>query len=160
LQYKLTVQVLPEVAAKADQLKKYISKKNNIPFAEIYHVQILKRSIDARQKNVKVNLKVNVFVKENFINNPIPLPEYPNVSKASEILIIGSGPAGLFAALKCIELGYKPIVLERGKNVQERRRDLKAINSNMKILTIALEKEAQERIAMANCTHALKNVVM
>jgi len=130
LQYKLTVQVLPEVAAKADQLKKYISKKNNIPFAEIYHVQILKRSIDARQKNVKVNLKVNVFVKENFINNPIPLPEYPNVSKASEILIIGSGPAGLFAALKCIELGYKPIVLERGKNVQERRRDLKAINSN------------------------------
>ncbi|MBQ4801879.1 FAD-dependent oxidoreductase [Aquimarina sp. MMG015] len=105
-----------------------VSRKNGISIDEIRHIQVLKRSIDARQKAIKVNLKIKVFVQEDFEEIPIELPDYPDVSNASEVVIIGAGPAGLFAALRCVELGYKPIVLERGKDVRERRRDLKAIN--------------------------------
>lgn len=128
MQYEFTIQVLPEIAADAMRLKKQVSKNNGIPLAEIRHIEILKRSIDARQREIKVNLKLKVFVNEIFVDDLIVLPEYPEVSNAQEIVIIGAGPAGLFAALRCVELGYKPIVLERGKDVKERRRDLKAIN--------------------------------
>ncbi len=128
MQHELTTQVPPDIAASPDLLKKNIAAKNGILESDIRHIKILKRSIDARQKNIKINLKLIVFVQEDFVDTPIELPEYPEVSNASEIVIIGAGPAGLFAALKCIELGYKPIVLERGKDVQMRRRDLKAIN--------------------------------
>ncbi|WP_062057981.1 NAD(P)/FAD-dependent oxidoreductase [Aquimarina longa] len=128
MQYEFTIQVSPEVAADPNELKNIVARNNGIPLEEISHIQILKRSIDARQRAVKINLKLIVFVQEDFINKPIELPEYPDVSNASEVIIIGAGPAGLFAALRCIELGCKPIVLERGKDVQARRRDLKAIN--------------------------------
>ncbi|QKX06392.1 FAD-binding protein [Aquimarina sp. TRL1] len=130
MQYEFTIQVLPEVAAKEELLKKEISVKNNLSLKEIRHIEILKRSIDARQRIVKINLKVKVFVNEDFVKTPIELPEYPTVDTAREIVIIGAGPAGLFAALRCVELGYKPIVLERGKDVRARRRDLKAINND------------------------------
>jgi len=128
LQYEFSIQVSPEVAAAPDRLKTQVSRKNGIPLQEIKYIQILKRSIDARQKSIKINLKIKVYVLEDFVEQPITLPEYPDVSKAKEIVIIGAGPAGLFAALRCVELGYKPIVLERGKDVRNRRRDLKAIN--------------------------------
>ncbi len=128
MQHEFTIQVSPEIASNEDHLKKDIAYKNDIPKEEIKHVQIIKRSIDARQRVIKVNLKVRVFVQENFIEKSINLPEYPDVSNAPEIIIIGAGPAGLFAALRCVELGCKPIVLERGKDVRTRRRDLKAIN--------------------------------
>ncbi|MGY3794502.1 NAD(P)/FAD-dependent oxidoreductase [Aquimarina sp. 433] len=128
MQYEFSIQVLPEVAGNPDLLKKQVSIQNNIPIEDIRHVQILKRSIDARQRVIKVNLKIRVYVNEEFTEEPILLPDYPEVSNASEVVIIGAGPAGLFAALKCIELGYKPIVIERGKDVRSRRRDLKAIN--------------------------------
>ncbi len=128
MQYEFSIQVSPEVAADPDKLKTQISRKNRLPLDGINHVQILKRSIDARQKTIKVNLKLKVYVQEDFVKEPIKLPEYPDVSNKSEVVIIGAGPAGLFAALRCIELGYKPIVLERGKDVRSRRRDLKAIN--------------------------------
>jgi uncharacterized protein len=96
---------------------------------DIQHVVILKRSIDARQKAIKINLKVNIFLQgENFVTNKIELPDYKNVSNKQEVIVIGAGPAGLFAALQFIELGLKPIVIERGKEVRGRRRDLKAIN--------------------------------
>nr|WP_051477697.1 NAD(P)/FAD-dependent oxidoreductase [Aquimarina pacifica] len=111
-----------------DRLTTKVARTNGIPIDEIKHVQVLKRSIDARQKSVKINLKVRVFVKEDFIEDRITLPEYPDVSNAPEVVIIGAGPAGLFAALRCVELGCKPIVIERGKDVRSRRRDLKAIN--------------------------------
>ncbi|WP_299252079.1 NAD(P)/FAD-dependent oxidoreductase [uncultured Aquimarina sp.] len=128
MQHEFSIQVAPEIAADPDQLKTQVSRKNGIPLNEIRYIQILKQSIDARQKAIKVNLKIKVYVHEDFVEQPIQLPEYPNVSKATEIVIIGAGPAGLFAALRCVELGYKPIVLERGKDVRNRRRDLKAIN--------------------------------
>ena len=90
---------------------------------------VIKRSIDARQKAIKMNIKANVFlVGEEYKAQKIELPDYPNVANKQEVIVVGAGPAGLFAALQLIELGLKPIVLERGKDVRGRRRDLKAIN--------------------------------
>lgn len=93
-------------------------------------VRPVKRSIDARGKNVVVNVAVEVYIDEDppqLISSSLA---YPDVREAKEIVIVGAGPAGLFAALRAIELGYKPIVLERGKDVQSRRRDLAAINKD------------------------------
>lgn len=124
-------QVSPEVAANEDLLNQQVAKFCKISAAEIQKVVVLRRSIDARQKSIKVNLKGNVFLKdENFIPSEIQLPDYPNVENKQEVIVVGAGPAGLFAALRLIELGLKPIVLERGKDVRGRRRDLKAINQD------------------------------
>ncbi|WP_271406645.1 NAD(P)/FAD-dependent oxidoreductase [Tenacibaculum soleae] len=113
---------------KEDILKKKASKKLNINIAEINSVKVLRKSIDARKKEVVFNYKVAIYVNEPQPTTPDYVFDYKDVSNAKEIHIIGFGPAGMYAALRCIELGYKPIVLERGKNVQDRRRDLRAIN--------------------------------
>ncbi|GAB7257242.1 NAD(P)/FAD-dependent oxidoreductase [Polaribacter sp. OB-PA-B3] len=106
------------------------SKKLDVDKKEITAVKVLRKSIDARKKDIIFNYKVAVYLNE-------PVPEksdytfnYKDVSNAKEIHIVGFGPAGMYAALRCIELGYKPIVLERGKDVKKRRRDLKAINQD------------------------------
>lgn len=126
---ELLLQISPEIATNEALLKDYLSKKIKVSRNEIEHVSILKRSIDARQKAIKINLKVTIYLKgENFVEQKIELPEYKNVSNSQEVIIVGAGPAGLFAALQLIELGLKPIVVERGKDVRGRRRDLKAIN--------------------------------
>jgi len=126
---ELLLQVTPEIAANELLLKDYLSKQIKISSQEIQHVSILKRSIDARQKAIKINLKVVVYLKgESFQESKIELPIYKDVSKAQEVIVVGAGPAGLFAALQLVELGLKPILLERGKDVRGRRRDLKAIN--------------------------------
>ena len=102
--------------------------KLEISKADITGVKILRKSIDARKPKIILNYKVAVYINEPLPENSAYTFNYENVSKAKPIHIIGFGPAGMYAALRCIELGYKPIVLERGKNVQDRRRDLKAIN--------------------------------
>lgn len=126
---ELLLQVSPEIAANDVLLKNHLSKQITVSVTEIQHISILKRSIDARQKAIKINLKVMIYLKgELFQEQKIQLPEYKNVSSAQEVIVVGAGPAGLFAALQLIELGLKPIVVERGKDVRGRRRDLKAIN--------------------------------
>jgi len=125
---ELSLQVAPEVAAQMPLLIDHVAKQLSISSADITHIAIIKRSIDARQKAIKINLKLAIYLNEEYHENTIPLPEYKDVSNAKEVIIIGAGPAGLFGALQLIELGLKPIVLERGRDVQERRRDLKAIN--------------------------------
>lgn len=126
----LQIQVLPEIASTQDLLKKIIAKQMDIPQGDIKHIEILKRSIDARQKTTKINLKVSIYVKEEFVQKVEDYPEYQDVSGKDEVIIIGAGPAGLFAALKLIEKGKKPIVLERGKDVRSRRRDLVNLTKN------------------------------
>ena len=106
------------------------SKKLGVTKNEITAVKVLRKSIDARKKDIIFNYKVAVYIDENVPEKSDYIFEYKNVSKAKEVHIIGFGPAGMYAALRCIELGFKPVVLERGKNVQNRRRDLKAINQD------------------------------
>ena len=121
---EIQIQVLPEESKKDDLLKKVVSKKINVNLSDINHIEILKRSVDARQRIIKTNLRIAVFIKEEFQETKEDFPKYMDVSKKEEVIIIGAGPAGLFAALKLLEKGKKPIVLERGKEVQERRKDL------------------------------------
>jgi uncharacterized FAD-dependent dehydrogenase len=126
---ELLLQVAPEVAVNELLLQEHVGKLIQTNTSEIKHVVILKRSIDARQKAIKINLKVLVYFKdEDYVAPKMHLPDYINVAHAQEVVIVGAGPAGLFAALQLIELGLKPIVIERGKDVRGRRRDLKAIN--------------------------------
>ena len=127
MQKEINLQVSPEQATDAVLLKSVVSNRTGFPADEIRHIEIVKRSIDARQKKVRINLRVRVYVQEDFEEQEIGLPDYPDVKNAREVLIVGAGPAGLFAALKLIEKGVKPVVLERGKDVRARRRDLAAI---------------------------------
>jgi len=120
----IQLQVLPEVAAKSDLLLKVVSKKCDTDISDIKHIDILKRSIDARQKITKINLRVDVYINEVFKEAQETLPDYKDVSHQDSVMIVGAGPAGLFAALNLIEKGLKPIILERGKNVRSRRLDI------------------------------------
>lgn len=115
-----------------DYLNEQICRELAIRVEEIKHVEVLKRSIDARKKDIKYNLKLAVYLNEEYV--PVTQFFFPNnVSTKKSVAIIGSGPAGLFAALKALELGLKPIIFERGKDVRARRRDLKAIHQDHKV---------------------------
>ncbi|CAL2103538.1 Pyr_redox_2 domain-containing protein [Tenacibaculum sp. 190130A14a] len=111
-----------------DILKKKAARSLKISSKNITAVKVLRKSIDARKKETIFNYKLAVYINEPIPETPDYIFNYKDVSNAKEVHIIGFGPAGMYAALRCIELGFKPIVLERGKNVQDRRRDLRAIN--------------------------------
>ncbi|MDA9968851.1 FAD-dependent oxidoreductase [Polaribacter sp.] len=106
------------------------AKQLGVDKNEISAVKVLRKSIDARKKDIIFNYKVAVYISENIPKKSDYIFDYKDVSNAKEVHIVGFGPAGMYAALRCIELGFKPIVLERGKNVQNRRRDIKAINQD------------------------------
>lgn len=126
---EIQTQAIPEIAHNESLLNEHVAKLFHTSVKEIQKVVVLKRSIDARQKAIKFNIKATVYFKnETVVEQKIELPDYKNVSHSQEVIIVGAGPAGLFAALQLIELGLKPIVIERGKDVRGRRRDLKAIN--------------------------------
>lgn len=126
---EIQLRILPEIAAKEQLLKEYIAKENGISLKQINAVRILKRSIDARQRTVFVNLKVRVFVNEvPPAEGEFAITEYKNVENAPQVIVVGAGPGGLFAALRLIELGIKPIVVERGKNVRDRKVDIALIS--------------------------------
>lgn len=128
----LNIVTTPETAASEAEYTKLIAKELRIPTERISCLRIRKKSIDARQKNIKVNLSVEVYVDDERPAEEIHF-EYRDVSNAVPVIIVGSGPAGLFAALRAIELGFKPIVLERGKDVSSRKYDIAAINRNKPI---------------------------
>jgi uncharacterized protein len=124
---QVQISVAPEIAENENLLKKFIAKNNKLSIQEITEIQVEKKSIDARSRNVKINIVASVYVNEKAIISQIHR-NYQPVTNQEEVFIIGAGPAGLFAALKLIELGKKPIVFERGKDVRTRRRDLAALN--------------------------------
>lgn len=128
MKHEINLVVSPEEAANEVRLKEILAKQLSCKIIEITFFNILKRSVDARSRNIKVNLKVDVY-----INQVPPSPKnykinYPDVRSKPAVLVVGAGPAGLFAALQLIENGFKPILIERGKDVKSRRRDLAAIN--------------------------------
>ncbi len=127
------LRVLPEQAASEQSLKQYISREKGLDVRTINAVQVIKRSIDARQRTIFVNVKARVFINEHPDNEQFIRTEYKNVEHARQVIVVGAGPGGLFAALKLIELGLKPIIVERGKNVRERKEDLARISREHKV---------------------------
>ena len=127
------IRVVPEVAAQEDRLKAYLADEQGIDVRTINGVRILKRSIDARQRQIYVNLKVRVYVNEQPHDDEYQRTEYTNVEGKPQVIVVGAGPGGLFAALRLIELGLRPIVLERGKDVHERKKDLALITKTQKV---------------------------
>ena len=127
------IRVLPEVAAQEDRLKDWLADEYGFDARTICGIRILKRSIDARQRQIFVNLKVRVYVNEQPHDDDFVRTEYPNVEGKSQVIVVGAGPGGLFTALRLIELGLRPIVLERGKDVHERKKDLADITKKQKV---------------------------
>lgn len=122
-----TLRVLPEQAANEQTISAYIAREKGLDARTINHVRVLKRSIDARQRTIFVNLTVRVYVNEFPQDEAYEHVDYPDVSDKPQVIVVGAGPGGLFAALRLIELGLRPIVLERGKDVHERKKDLARI---------------------------------
>jgi hypothetical protein len=128
MQKELQIRVLPEVAGESHLLEEYLIDKEGLAPGDLRHVQVLRRSIDARSRQAYYNLKVRMYINEEFEPDEISLPDYPIVSNAEEVIVIGAGPAGLFSALELLENGLKPVIIERGKNAKDRIQDLKGIN--------------------------------
>ncbi|HSK12894.1 MAG TPA: hypothetical protein VK907_06735 [Phnomibacter sp.] len=125
----ISLKLLPHEAADSKLITQYIAHAAGKPPAAVNGFNILKQSMDARGRTVWINLQVEAFINEPWYARPLTNFTWQDVTHAEKsVLIIGTGPAGLFAALQCIELGIKPILLERGKDVRSRRRDLAAIN--------------------------------
>ena len=122
------IRVLPQVAASEQALKAWLADEYGFDVRTCHGVRILKRSIDARQRTIFVNLKVRVYINEQPQDDEYQHVDYPDVSSRPQVIVVGAGPGGLFAALRLIELGLRPIVLERGKNVHDRKRDLADIS--------------------------------
>lgn len=125
---EIQLRVLPEIAANEQRIKEYVSREKGINQKDINAVRILKRSIDARQRTIYVNLKIRVYVNEIPQDDEYIHTVYRNVEKAKPVIVVGAGPGGLFAALRLIELGLRPIVVERGKDVRERKKDIALIS--------------------------------
>ena len=127
------VRVLPQVAANEQSLRLFLADENGFDVRTITAVRILRRSIDARQRTIFVNLKVRVYINEQPADDAYVPTVYPDVSGGKPVIVVGAGPGGLFAALRLIELGLRPIVLERGKDVHERKKDLSQITKTQQV---------------------------
>lgn len=124
----LQLRVTPDVAYVAENLRQHVAHELQVPSREIHAVRTLRRSIDARQRTIFVNLTVEVWIGEDPTTLSFERIRYQNVENAPAAIVVGAGPGGLFAALRLIELGWRPIVLERGKNVRDRKKDLARIS--------------------------------
>lgn len=122
------LRILPEIAANEQRLKSYLAQEKGLNLRDIQATRILKRSIDARQQTIFINLKVRVYINELPKEDEYEHTVYNKVEGKPQVIVVGAGPGGLFAALRLIELGLRPIVIERGKNVRDRKKDLAQIS--------------------------------
>ena len=125
--------MLPVVAASENAIKRYLAEEQGIDQRTINSVRVLKKSIDARQRTIFVNLKIRVYINEVPQDDEYEHTEYQNVEDRPQVVVVGEGPGGLFASLRLIELGLRPVVLERGKDVRERKMDLAQITKTQKV---------------------------
>ncbi len=130
---EIQIRVEPQFAYNEQVLRETVARQCAIDARTINAVRVLKKSIDARQRTIFVNLSLRIFINEQPTDDGFTRIEYPDVSQKPAVIVVGAGPGGLFAALKLIELGLRPIVLERGKNVRERKIDIADITRSHKI---------------------------
>ncbi len=124
---ELQLRLSPHDAYNEQSIRHYVAREHSIDERTVNCVRVLRRSIDARQRNIFVNLTVRLYINEAPTDTPFTPTEYPDVSDAPSVVIVGMGPGGLFAALRLIELGLRPILVERGKDVHERKKDIARI---------------------------------
>ncbi len=127
---QIEIAVNPDQIDESSFILKKLSTKLNVPIEDIWDWKVARRSIDARGRRPLYRMRIDAYIEEHMPENTPPLSNMSDVSDQPEVVIIGAGPAGYFAAIEAIRLGLKPIILERGKGVQDRRRDLKAIQQD------------------------------
>ena len=171
---ELQLRLLPEEATNEQSLRRVACRELGEQPKAINAVRVLKRSIDARQRIIYINVLLRVFINEEPTENIYQTIEYGDVSKCKQVVVVGAGPGGLFAALKLIEMGLRPIVIERGKNVHERKKDIALISrthqvnpasnycfgeggagafSDGKLFTRSKKRDAVNRILHIFCQH-------
>lgn len=128
-----TLRVTPDIAFTHESIAAYLARENGFDVRTVNEVRVLKRSIDARQRTVYVNLQVRLFIGEKPEEPAYKPTFYSDVSDKPSVVVVGAGPGGLFAALRLIELGLRPVVVERGKNVHERKQDLALITKTQRV---------------------------
>ena len=136
MNYELNLRLLPQQAASLQTIKELALsqlKASYSPLNSPSHIRILSRSIDARQHTIYVNMRVRLYIDEEPAEAAFPNIDYPNVEDRPQAIVVGAGPGGLFAALRLIELGIRPIVIERGKNVHDRRKDIAKISTEHQV---------------------------
>ncbi len=178
---ELQLRILPEQAANEQSIKQYVAREKGLDVRTIQAVRTLKRSIDARQRTIYVNLTVRVYINELPTDDEYTETYYPMVDDGPEVIVVGAGPGGLFAALRLIELGCRPIVVERGKDVHTRKRDIARISrehtvnpesnysfgeggagaySDGKLYTRSKKRGSVEKILNVFCQHGASTTIL
>lgn len=178
---ELQLRILPEQAASEQSIKQYVAREKELDVRTIQAVRTLKRSIDARQRTIYVNLTVRIYVNELPTDDEYTETYYPMVDDGPEVIVVGAGPGGLFAALRLIELGCRPIVVERGKDVHTRKRDIARISrehtvdpesnysfgeggagaySDGKLYTRSKKRGSVEKILNVFCQHGASTTIL
>ena len=178
---ELQLRILPEQAANEQSIKQYVAREKGLDVRTIQAVRTLKRSIDARQRTIYVNLTVRIYINELPTDGEYTETYYPMVDEGPEVIVVGAGPGGLFAALRLIELGCRPIVVERGKDVHTRKRDIARISrehtvdpesnysfgeggagaySDGKLYTRSKKRGSVEKILNVFCQHGASTTIL
>ena len=178
---EISIRILPQQAATENGIKDFLGREYALNKNEIQAVRILKRSIDARKRQVFINLTVRIYINEQPQDDLFIPISYGDVSDRQPAVVVGAGPAGLFAALRLIELGMRPIVLERGQDVHQRRKDIARISrehivdnesnycfgeggagafSDGKLYTRSKKRGSVERILSILCQHGASPAIL